>query len=60
MLATLVLATLVSWSVGLTAVSSARAHKAPAVEEAGTASWYGPRFHGKKTANGEVFNQNNS
>lgn len=21
------------------------------------ASWYGPRFHGRKTANGEVFNQ---
>ncbi len=23
-----------------------------------TASWYGPRFNGKKTANGEVFDQN--
>ncbi len=23
----------------------------------GLASWYGPRFHGKKTANGEIFNQ---
>ena len=23
-----------------------------------TASWYGPGFHGKRTANGEVFNQN--
>lgn len=22
-----------------------------------TASWYGPRFHGKLTANGEIFNQ---
>ena len=22
------------------------------------ASWYGPGFHGKKTANGEIFNQN--
>jgi rare lipoprotein A (peptidoglycan hydrolase) len=22
-----------------------------------TASWYGPRFHGKKTANGEFYNQ---
>ncbi|MCI0481822.1 MAG: septal ring lytic transglycosylase RlpA family protein, partial [Candidatus Dadabacteria bacterium] len=21
----------------------------------GTASWYGPQFHGKKTASGEVF-----
>lgn len=24
----------------------------------GTASWYGPRFHGKKTSSGEKFNQN--
>lgn len=23
----------------------------------GTASWYGPRFHGKKTSNGEKFNK---
>ena len=25
--------------------------------EVGTASWYGPGFHGKKTANGETYNQ---
>ncbi|WP_133774637.1 septal ring lytic transglycosylase RlpA family protein [Enterovirga rhinocerotis] len=25
---------------------------------AGVASWYGPRFHGRKTASGERFNQN--
>lgn len=24
----------------------------------GIASWYGPGFHGRRTANGEVFNQN--
>ena len=24
--------------------------------ETGVASWYGPTFHGKKTANGEIFN----
>ena len=34
----------------------------PAVDydynEVGIASWYGPGFHGKKTANGEVFDQN--
>lgn len=24
----------------------------------GQASWYGPGFHGKKTANGEIYNQN--
>ena len=27
-------------------------------DEIGYASWYGPGFHGKKTANGEIFNQN--
>ncbi len=26
--------------------------------ESGIASWYGPKFHGKKTANGERFDQN--
>jgi rare lipoprotein A len=28
-----------------------------AAEQIGTASWYGPRFHGRMTANGERFNQ---
>ena len=26
--------------------------------ETGVASWYGPQFHGKDTANGEIFDQN--
>lgn len=26
--------------------------------ETGIASWYGPKFHGKPTANGEIFDQN--
>ncbi|TVR62734.1 MAG: hypothetical protein EA420_08880 [Candidatus Competibacteraceae bacterium] len=26
-------------------------------EQVGTASWYGPGFHGKKTASGKRFNQ---
>lgn len=26
--------------------------------EVGTASWYGDEFHGRKTANGEIFNKN--
>lgn len=26
-------------------------------QEVGTASWYGPGFHGNKTSNGEVYNQ---
>ncbi|MGR9108022.1 MAG: septal ring lytic transglycosylase RlpA family protein [Gammaproteobacteria bacterium] len=32
---------------------------APNHKEVGEASWYGPGFQGKKTANGETFNQNN-
>lgn len=27
-------------------------------DETGIASWYGPNFHGKKTANGEIYDQN--
>lgn len=30
----------------------------PHYQETGTASWYGPTFHGKSTANGEQFNEN--
>jgi len=26
--------------------------------QSGIASWYGPRFHGRRTANGETFNTN--
>ena len=29
-----------------------------AYDETGIASWYGPNFHGKKTANGETYNMN--
>ena len=30
---------------------------AKATSNTGLASWYGPKFHGKKTATGEVYNQ---
>jgi len=30
----------------------------PEVDQQGLASWYGPRFHGRKTASGERYNQN--
>jgi len=30
----------------------------PRLDETGIASWYGTEFHGRKTANGEIFNQN--
>jgi len=29
-------------------------------EEAGVASWYGPNFHGRKTANGETYNMHDA
>lgn len=29
----------------------------PDYDETGTASWYGPKFHGHSTANGEIYNQ---
>ena len=29
----------------------------PGYDRSGKASWYGPKFHGRKTANGEVFDQ---
>lgn len=32
--------------------------KATVQVEYGKASWYGPGFHGRKTASGEIFNQN--
>lgn len=35
----------------------ARLPQTPTVSQTGIASWYGPRFHGKRTANGEVYNQ---
>ena len=28
------------------------------VSQTGIASWYGPGFHGKATASGEIYNQN--
>lgn len=39
---------------------SANATASAAVEPnlSGVASWYGPGFHGRKTANGEVYDQN--
>ena len=30
----------------------------PNYDETGTASWYGPQFHKKRTANGEIFDMN--
>ncbi len=45
-------------SDGSAKTDRAKIHKEPAFEQTGKASWYGPGFHGKKTANGEIYNQN--
>ena len=45
-------------SDGSAKTDRAKTHKEPAFEQTGKASWYGPGFHGKKTANGEIYNQN--
>ncbi len=52
-----VLASLALFNVGWAAANSAMAHQGAAFKQMGIASWYGPRFHGRKTANGEAFNQ---
>lgn len=42
----------------LTSDEHAMAQRAPvSFVQKGKASWYGPRFHGRRTANGERFNQ---
>jgi len=38
--------------------STAAPAAAPAFRQVGVASWYGPGFHGKRTASGERFDQN--
>src|SRR3954469_9768550 len=47
-------ATVLGCSLGSTAASAEEAKPLGK----GVASWYGPGFHGKKTANGERFNTN--
>lgn len=64
----LCIATLLSLSLVLTSctftatpISNHRVEKPQPVHEQiqqGIGSWYGPGFHGRKTANGERFNQN--
>ncbi|MDG5768152.1 septal ring lytic transglycosylase RlpA family protein [Balneolales bacterium ANBcel1] len=39
-------------------VASCATTRTGRVIDQGEASWYGPGFHGKKTANGEIYNQN--
>ena len=47
-----------SGSVATAEPGSAASYTELAVIQSGTASWYGPGFHGRLTANGERFNTN--
>ncbi|MFO1153339.1 MAG: septal ring lytic transglycosylase RlpA family protein [Rhodospirillales bacterium] len=38
--------------------TEAEANRLPSFVQRGLASWYGPGFHGKKTASGDTFDQN--
>lgn len=44
--------------VWVSASHDASANKSSAVTAVGPASWYGPQFHGRQTANGERFDMN--
>jgi rare lipoprotein A len=50
--------TLRSTLATLLAVSCTLAVPAFAEQSSGAASWYGPGFQGRQTANGETFDQN--
>ncbi len=56
--ALLLIAILILFGIGPVAVNSAMGRTGAITKQVGIASWYGPRFHGRKTANGDVFNQN--
>lgn len=47
-----------SCSDGSAKTHRTKINKGPVFEQTGKASWYGPGFHGKKTATGEIYNQN--
>jgi rare lipoprotein A (peptidoglycan hydrolase) len=43
---------------GVAAERPADLAKLPEVSQVGVASWYGPRFHGRQTACGEIYDEN--
>src|SRR2546426_10417523 len=48
------------WLVGAAGCALVRAPAPPPITDGvqvGVASWYGPGFHGNRTANGEIYNQ---
>jgi len=49
---------LITWQSQTSIANHKPANVKAAFYQMGTASWYGPGFHGRKTASGEIFNQN--
>ena len=45
-------------AAAIVALGSLAAPSVAMAKQCGNASWYGPGFHGRTTANGEKFNQN--
>src|SRR5436309_14199766 len=48
------------WLVGAAGCAAVRAPAPPPITngvQVGVASWYGPGFHGNRTANGEIYDQ---
>src|SRR3989442_12433679 len=48
------------WLVGAAGCATIRAPAPPPITDGvqvGVASWYGPGFHGNRTANGEIYDQ---
>jgi rare lipoprotein A len=56
--ATAMLCAIVAAASTTTAHASDTPDRAGGAVQAGQASWYGPGFHGRRTANGETFNTN--
>ena len=44
------------WRAGSTAQEPTGPQAPAVIHQTGRASWYGPGFHGRRTANGEIFN----
>jgi rare lipoprotein A len=53
-----VLLAVVALAVALLPRTEAEAQRLPTFVQRGLASWYGPGFHGRKTASGEAYDQN--
>jgi rare lipoprotein A len=53
--------TLIAWLFGFVILSTSAMAEPPGTRDGqpqqGKASWYGPGFHGRRTASGEIFNR---